>query len=254
MAVNDIFSKIDRYRKLICRHIPTNKLEITNLNEYFRIEFTYSSNALEGNPLTIIETKILLEDGLTVGGKPIIYYLEALGHSDAYSYMLELSNDDNLKLSEEIILHLHKMFYYRIDSTNAGKYRDIDVYITGSDHALPKHKELHQLMKEFVDEINQLCQKIHPVQLAAYAHLELVSIHPFVDGNGRIARLLMNLILLNNKYQLAIIPPVLRSNYIQAIQKSQKFNIAEPFITFIAECELTSQIEFCRLLGITEKI
>jgi Fic family protein len=251
IILHEILNKIDQYKANIDSYRPLSLDNIRRLDEYYRIGFTYASNALEGNSLTISETKIILEDGLTVNGKPLVEHLEAIGHSEAYSFMLKIARMKTFKLSEDIILNLHKLFYYRIDEKNAGVFRDSEVYITGSSFIPPSPKDLPNLIKKFIINFNKISKEnIHPVILSAFAHIELVNIHPFIDGNGRTARLLLNLILINNGYQLLIIPPVLRHQYIDCLEKVHIYKNKNYFYEFIANCELTSQIEYCRLLKI----
>ena len=248
MDLQDLILKIDENKAKIDEKRPIDELSIYRIYQYFSIGLTFSSNAIEGNSLTYDETKILLENGLTAGGKPIIHSLEAIGHSDAFDYMIEISRGKEFTLTEDIIFTLHKLFYNKIDFLHAGVIRDIDVFITGSDKSLPTFNEVPELLNKFIFDYNNIKDKGHVIQLASYAHLNLVEIHPFVDGNGRTARLLMNLIFLNKGYQIAIIPPVLRSEYINAIKKALKFNDIEPFCIFIANCELASQKEYLQLL------
>jgi Fic family protein len=238
---------IDKIKKQIdaFRPIPANILK--QLKQYFRIGLTYSSNAIEGNSLTETETKIVLEDGITIGGRSLHDHLEALGHSDAYDLLFKLTKKTTF--TEKDILALHKLFYFRIDPQNAGKYRKEQVYITGTEFIPPIHSKVPVLMKKFIESFESWQKKYHPVELAATVHQELVTIHPFVDGNGRCARLLMNLIFLQNGYAVTIIPPILRTQYINALKKSQaKKADPKPFINFITEMAYESQKEYLRLL------
>jgi len=206
----------------------------------------YTSNALEGNSLTLTETKIIIEDGITIGGKPMREHLEVLGHSDAYDLLYELAN--NHEITEKEILQLHHLFFKNINEEKAGVYRDCNVIITGSEFELPKYKDVPKLMKEFSDNIPKMKEKYHPVEFAARLHEGLVTIHPFVDGNGRAARLLMNLALLQSGYNITIIPPVVRNDYIVAIQEAQINNNKEPFVSFISEMVLESQKEYLKII------
>jgi Fic family protein len=214
---------------------------------------TYTTNALEGNSLTLTETKVLLEDGITVGGKPIKDCYEATGHAAAFDYMLSIANADELNITEETIQRLHFLFYSGIDSDKAGKYRNHQVIITGTEYLPPEAKDVPQLMKNFIEELNNNMNVLDPVLLAAFAHRRLVDIHPFSDGNGRTARLLMNLILVNKEYCIISIPPVLRHDYISALQIAQRIKSPSdlPFNKLIVECEIEAQKDYCRLLRIT---
>lgn len=244
--------KIDHQKSLISERRPLDAAESKELNEYYKIGLTYTSNALEGNTYDLTETKVLLENGLTVGGKPMKDALETIGHGEAYDFMLSIAEMSDLVVSEEIICRLHKLFYHRIDADNAGKYRQRNVFITGTEYIPPEFMEVPVLMADFVRDLKSCADELHPILLAAYAHRRLVDIHPFVDGNGRTARLLMNLILINKGYQVVSIPPVLRVEYIRALQSAQRVKNPsdEAFNELIASCEIETQKEIMRLLHI----
>lgn len=244
--MKQILAETDELQKEINTYRPLPPNMLKQLREYYRIGLTYSSNALEGNSLTETETKVVLEDGITIGGKPIKDYYEALGHSDAYDYMYKLANKK--EFSEEDIKKLHKLFYHRIDEAKAGKYRKEKVFISGSKYTLPAPEKVPELMKEFTVKIKETADKRHPVEYSAIAHKELVFIHPFIDGNGRVARLLMNLILLQKGYCIAIIPPILRRNYIEALEKAHTDDTN--FQKFIAGVVIETQRDYLRLLRV----
>jgi len=195
----------------------------------------------------------LLEDGLTIGGKPINDCFEAIGHAIAYDFMLNVARSQSFAFTEDMILQLHKLFYQKIDLTHAGVYRDKQVFISGTEYVPPKPGDVPKLMKGLVDTLIEQWETLHPVRLAAFAHRKLADIHPFVDGNGRTARLLMNLILINRGYQIVSIPPVLRLEYINALKAAQrdKNPSDEAFVRLIAECEIEAQKDFCRMFHIT---
>jgi len=252
MEPTDLLKKIDKYKAFIDIHRPLTNDEVKELDKYFRIGLTYTSNALEGNTLTLSETKVIIEDGITVGGKPLKDCFEAIGHAKAYDFMLGIARSGSLVFDEAMILNLHNLFYSGVDAANAGKYRSYQVFITGTEYLPPTADEVPAMMKAFIDELNQKSQNLHPVVLAAFAHKRLVEIHPFTDGNGRTARLLMNLILVNRGYQIVSIPPILRLEYINALQASQRSENPsdKAFIQLIAECEIESQKDYCRMFRI----
>ncbi len=245
-----LYEKADRYKANIDSVRPLTEREAKNLDDYFKIGLTFSSNAIEGNTLTISETKVLLEDGLTVGGKPIRDYYEAMGHGKAYDYMLTLTKDRSAPLTEEQILKLHKLFYALVDEENAGAYRKERVFITGTDYTPPTPGKVPVTMKKYVADMNALRGSVHPIEYAALVHKGLVDVHPFIDGNGRTARLLMNLALIQDGYGIAIIPPVRRGEYIDALRASQRAKNPDntPFLSLIADCVIETQKDYCRLL------
>ena len=252
MEIQPLLNRIDKTKALIDSRRPLKPEEVKELDAYFRIGLTYSSNALEGNTLDLTETKILLEDGLTVGGKPLRDSYEAVGHARAYDFMLEAARSMQFTFTETMILQLHKLFFQKIDEEAAGVYRSVQVFITGTEYMPPPADEISALMKVFTDELAGKWNREHPVRLAALAHQKLVDIHPFEDGNGRTARLLMNLILINHGYQIVSIPPILRREYIAAIEMGRRIESAtgEALTKFIAECEIEAQKDFCRMFHI----
>lgn len=253
MPYKELLRKIDSYAKVIREHRPLTPDEVKELDSYFRIGMTYSSNALEGNSLTLSETKVLLEDGITVGGKPIRDCYEATGHAQAYDYMLQTARGGPLQFREEDILRLHALFYSgHRPGTGAGCYRTGQVFITGTEYIPPAAEEVPGQIAELVEELNQKKDTLHPVLLAAYAHRRLVDIHPFQDGNGRTARLLMNLVLVNKGYCIVSISPILRHDYITALQQAQRSSAPSDaaFIKLICECELEAQKDYCRMFRI----
>lgn len=244
-GMKDILKKIDSIKTKIDAHRPLDSHMVRELREYFRIGMTYSSNALEGNSLTETETKIVIEDGITIGGKPVKDHLEALGHSEACDLLFRLAKHQDI--SEANIKELHRLFYYRIDEDQAGKYRKQKVIITGTTFIPPAPEQIPDLMKSFVAGIPDDRSKHHPVEYAAILHRKLVTVHPFIDGNGRAARLLMNLALLQAGYPVAIIPPVLRRDYLDTLNKTHKGD-DKAFNKFIAGVCYESSKEYLRLL------
>ncbi|MFP4497670.1 MAG: Fic family protein [Vulcanimicrobiota bacterium] len=242
--MNDLLKKIDRLKAEIDSHRPFDAHFLKQLREYFKIGLTYSSNALEGNTLTEIETKIVIEDGITVGGKPLRDYMEAVGHGEAFDYLFELAGDK--EITEKDIRDLHRLFYYRIDKENAGVYRKTQAIITGSKYKLPGPEEIPGLMEAFIKSIPDKRGELHPVELGAWVHREFVFIHPFIDGNGRLARLLMNLVLTRAGYTIALIPPILRGDYIQSLEEAHTND--RPFRKLIARAVLESQKDCLRLI------
>lgn len=199
---------------------PLDPSLVKNLEEWFRIELTYTSNALEGNTLTRQETALVVEKGITVGGKSIIEHLEATNHAQAFDWIYNLAKDRARRISEKDILTIHELILQGIDKINAGRYRSVAVRISGSQVILANYMKVPALMKEFSNwlEINN---ELDPIDFSSEAHYRLATIHPFVDGNGRTARLLMNLILIKNGYPPALIRKRDRLRYINSLEKAQ---------------------------------
>lgn len=247
-TLQELLQKADSYKQKISSARPLAKEELKSLDDYFRIGFTYTSNALEGSALTISETKILLEDGITVGGRPLKDCYEAVGHGAAYDFMLEFARQQDINITEDTIKKLHRLFYQKVDADQAGQYRSIQVYISGTEYIPPSPEDVPHLMKHLTDQIHSSRSALHPIELAAMAHKRLVDIHPFVGGNGRTARLLMNLVLVNAGYGVVSIPPNLRNDYINALSASRRLNDMDPFCKLIAECVVETEQDYCRLL------
>ena len=242
----NILEKVDRNQKSINKKRPFEKPILNEIRNYYRVGLTWTSNSLEGNSLTESETKVLIEDGITIGGKPLRDSLEAVGHAEAYDYMFTLIH--NKGITEVDICKLHKLFYNRINEEAAGVYRKHECIITGSNYPVTPPEEIEQQMKELAQWIKTNRDKMHPVEFAAKLHIRFVFIHPFEDGNGRVARLIMNLALLQDGYMLAIVPPVTRHDYIQFLERAHKDETL--FINFIAERINETQKDIMRLLHI----
>lgn len=252
MNYENKIDQIEELNKDIHAFRPISKDLLRQIKEYFRIGLTYSSNAIEGNTLTETETKVVLEDGLTIAGKPLRDHYEASGHSEAFDFVYELAKKKTI--TEKDILKIHHLFFYRIDQENAGKYRKVPVVISGTDYVPPTPGKVPGLMKKFVAKIPAMKKKFHPVIFAAKLHEELVNIHPFIDGNGRAARLLMNLALFQSGYTITVIPPILRVDYIALVKRAQtgKKNDTD-FVNFISCMVYESTKDYLRLLKGTSR-
>jgi Fic family protein len=173
----------------------------------------YNSNAIEGNTLTLGETRLVIEDGLTIGGKTTREMHEAEGLARAIDALIS----GELVVSEDTILIFHRLIMRGIDDENAGRYRQIQVYISGDDHRPPRASEVANLMEELMIWYIGSVAIMHPTLLTSEFHYRFVKIHPFVDGNGRTARLLSNLILMSHGYPMIIVPIVRRADYISSL-------------------------------------
>lgn len=220
---NDTLNKIDALKSVLDGYRPFPDHVVKQLRDYYRIGLTYTSNSIEGNTLTESETKVIIEDGITIGGKSLREHFEAIGHAKAYDHIYSLLDSP---IVEEDILFLHKLFFQQIDPENAGKYRPRNVIITGTDYLPPDYREVPGLMKEHIENLNRRMKDAHPLDQASDLHAEFESIHPFIDGNGRIGRLLLSILTMKNGYCPVIIPPIRRSDYITALQKTNKGDLA----------------------------
>ena len=245
--MNDLqkkYSQADENNWKLSAYRPLPPETLKSLREYYRVGLTYTSNALEGNSLTESETKVVIEDGLTIEGKPLRDHYEAVGHAKAYDYIYSITEKDGL--TEDDILNLHRLFYQQIDAEKAGHYRNVKVYISGSRYAVAAVSKIPAEMRKLVKWYNENEKQLHPIELAATLHKRFVFIHPFVDGNGRVARLLMNLALLRNGYTIAIIPAILRHEYIYSLETAH--TRPEVFTDFIADRVIATQLDLLRLM------
>lgn len=227
--MQDIRAKIEENRKKL-QQLLQNKDNQKVLEAWLKTELAYTSNGIEGNTLTRKETELAIEENLTSGAKPINHYLEAINHAKAFEFILG-AGKNKTKINESFVLQLHKIILSGIDNTNAGFYRSVRVRISGSETILPNPIKVPDLMTDF----GAWLTKVHDdaLDFALEAHYRLVLIHPFIDGNGRTARLLLNAILLENSYAPIIIRKIDRRRYLSALETYQTRENAEPYINFM---------------------
>lgn len=207
---------------------------VKNLDEWFKIELTYTSNAIEGNTLTRAETALVVEKGLTVQGKSLTEHLEATNHAEALDYVKTLVGKTRQDITEQDILDINRLILNKIEAASAGRYRTQHARLTESDVVLPNPIKVPDLMEEFIKWLVG-GNPDHVVKIGANAHYKLVSIHPFSDGNGRTSRLLMNLLLMQQGYPPAIIRKEDRLAYINSLEKAQKGNSLDDFYNLVYE-------------------
>jgi Fic family protein len=218
--------RLDRLR-------PLSPKALAKLEHYYDIEVTYTSNAIEGNTLSAVETTLVIEQGITIGGKPLKDHLEAIDHYEAMRYIRELGRRAE-RLTESGIRSLHSLIVQRSQADIAGRYADLPRYVrteTGR-HTFPSPAEIPAMMGDFAAWLGGAPDT---PETAFAAHLRLVDIHPFNDGNGRTARLLMNLILIRGGYPPIAVRPVDRLSYVRALQQSQAGHGNEGFIMLLYE-------------------
>lgn len=232
------FATLDKKKKLLDEHRPLPKHTLKSLRENILVEWTYNSNAIEGNTLTISETKVVLE-GITIGGKSMREHLEVINHKDAILFLEELVQN-NEPLSEWNIKNLHRLVLKNIDDENAGAYRCENVVISGAKHRPPGHFLVKEHMERVVTEYNEQWQKRHPIDRAALLHSEFVKVHPFIDGNGRTARLLLNFELMKFGYPPTIIKAEMRPEYYDALDLAHTTGDYSNFVELVAGCIETS--------------
>lgn len=214
---------------------PLPASQVTKLQEQFKIEMTYNSNGIEGNSLTLKETFLVINEGITVKGKPLKDHLEAKDHFEALTYLSDLvEHDKKNTFSEVLVRQLHELIMQETDREWAGKYRSSNVIISGSDHTPPDAIEVPVKMRNLMRWIKDNKEKLNPIELAAIVQHKIVYIHPFFDGNGRTARLAMNLFLMQEGYPLVTILKNDRKKYYSVLDKADKGNYAS-LVQFIAQ-------------------
>ena len=228
---NRLEDKLKKLNKL--RPLP--KSAVQKIREKFQIEMTYNSNAIEGNSLTLKETFLVINEGVTVRGKPLKDHLEAKDHHAALEYLYDLI-DKNKKhtISEILIQNLHQIIIQETDKEWAGKYRNANVIIGGAKHTPPDALQVPQKMHNLISWLNSQKSKMNIVELSALLHHKLVYIHPFFDGNGRTARLVVNLLLLQAGYPLVIFLKNDRKKYYNVLEMADDGKY-EPLVKFISQ-------------------
>jgi Fic family protein len=218
--------KLDAYR-------PLPPEIVANLRENLILHWTYTSNAMEGNTLTLKETKIVLE-GITVGGKTLGEHFEAINHREAICFVEGLVQEKAF-LTEGVIRGIHGLILKNIDDLHAGVYRKTNVFIVGAEHRPPEAWRVEGEMHDFIHWCQHQGEALHPVERAARVHADFVKIHPFVDGNGRTSRLLMNFELVKSGFPPAILHVEKRLEYYETLDRAHTKGDCVPFLLLIAK-------------------
>lgn len=244
------FNRVDELKAKLDENRPLPAAAVKNLRDVYRVEWTYNSNAIEGNTLSLIETKVVMEDGLTIGGKRLQEHFEVINHSEAISF-IEEQVTQTAELDERTLKTIHHLILKNIDDENAGRYRSINVRISGSQHEPPHFLQVPHDMQELFTWYRQEKDRLHPVELAALFHFKFVYIHPFADGNGRTARLLMNLILMSHGYPPAIVKAEnsQRLTYYEVLETASVKGDTQPFIKLIADCVEESLLNYLNAIS-----
>jgi len=224
-----LLNRIQEKKKRLDSLRPLPRDSLKKLLEDIRIRHTYHSDAIEGNTLTLQETKLVLEEGITIGGKPLKDHIEAKNDAEAFDLIIRLSNEKQ-DITQEIIQQIHDIVT-KGTLVSSGKYRTENVRIGGSKTSPPSYLKILKLMEEFISEVNSL--KLHPIKMATFIHFRLVAIHPFLDGNGRVARLVTNLYLISKGYPPIVLKKEDRRTYYSVLQKADNGNLS-PFAEFIS--------------------
>lgn len=242
---DNYFNEVDNLKKELDSKRPIPKETLKSLEESINLEWTYNSNGIEGNTLTLKETQVVLE-GITVGGKSIKEHLEAINHEKAILYLNDLVKENN-PITEWNIKSIHQLVLKNIDDENAGRYRRENVTIKGVTHIPPDYLKVPELMEKLVLNYKNW-NNFHPIIQASLLHGELVKIHPFIDGNGRTSRLLMNLDLMNHGYNPIIIKKEDRLKYYEALDKAHTTRDYTDFVKLITKLEMVMLKKYLEIL------
>lgn len=232
-GVKKMFEQMDKKKSLLDQKRPLPVHTLRSIREHLIVNWTYHSNAIEGNTLTLSETKVALE-GITVGGKTIKEHLEVINHKDAILYVEEIVKNQE-SLSEWQIKSIHRLILKGIEDEHAGVYRKENVIISGAQHIPPDTVQVQSLMERFINWYQHEGQRLHPIERAAIIHIDFVGIHPFIDGNGRTARLLLNFELMKNGYPPIVIQKENRSEYYTALDHAHTSGDNTMFVSLVTE-------------------
>jgi Fic family protein len=243
-ALQELDAMLDVYHK----QEPIEGVRRSKMLDYFNVRYTFESNKIEGNTLTLPETSLVIKEGITISGKSMREHLEAINHAEAIALMYDLVSR-SAPFNEYNLLQLHNIILRGIDSKNAGVFRNVAVRITGAEHIPPEPYLVPKLMEDYFLFYKRHLHTLHPVILAAEMHERLVTIHPFIDGNGRTSRLVMNLILTMHGYPIAILKGNQsdRLAYFNALQKVQKDHDSSDFHAIVLDALRRSLIEHIEL-------
>jgi len=232
---------------------PFDPDQMERLREVFDTEYTYHSNRIEGNTLSLRETDLIINKGLTIAGKPLHEHLEAINHATAVTFMRDLAARQE-DVTPAAVNRLHALVVHGIlPPAEAGVYRRAPVFIGGSRHVPPNWAKVPDLMDRMYAFYEAYKAGMHPVELAAQMHEKLATIHPYTNGNGRAARLLMNLILLRNGYPVTVISsdPRERQAYYTTLEAANLSPTGDnsAFVRFVAENVRTWLLRYLEILA-----
>lgn len=248
--LDKLLKKADALHKKWASKKPLDKFQLQKMNEHYNMMYTYESNKIEGNTLTLQETFLVVNQGLTIGGKSMNEHLEAVNHAEAIDFIVSLVKN-NEKLSERVLKEIHYLILKGINKANAGSYRKVPVYIGGSSFVPPQPYLVNKMIEDVFIYYQKNKSKIHPIILAADMHEKIVTVHPFIDGNGRTCRLVMNLILLANGFPIAILKGdnKSRQQYYDALNSVQLKNSKLPFYKLVTQACIDSLNEHIKMAG-----
>jgi len=252
--LKNVLIEIDTLKSRLQAVRPLDVEALNKIKAAFEMEYTFESNRIEGNTLTLQETALVVNEGVTIGGKSMREHLEAINHAQAVEFIKEIARAD-IEITEQIIKEIHALILHGINREQAGVYRSVPVMIVGSQHIPPQPFLLQPQMEQFIIDYKQMENGgLHPVLIAAFLHDKLVEIHPFIDGNGRTSRLLMNLYLLSNGYTITTLKGdnEAKQAYYKALEQSHVEHDRSAFNLLVANAVKNSLEKYLHIVGITD--
>jgi Fic family protein len=238
--IQGFLERLDKKKSIIDRLRPLPNIVIQSITEALTLEWTHHSTGIEGNSLTLQETKVVLEEGMTIKGKSLREHFEVVNHHEAIDFIIKLAKI-GYKINERDILDTHTLVLEKIQKEWAGRYRTSGVRIGGANFVPPNALKVSDLMQELMDWVNA-SEDLHPLVRATVFHHRFVYIHPFFDGNGRTVRLLFNLLLMKDGYPPAVILKNDRKKYYDALNKANKGDYSKLFLLVLQAAERSLNI------------
>lgn len=233
--------ELERMRTLLNQYRPLNPQIMQQIQTDLMMKYNQQSNAIEGNSLDIFETKVLLENGITANGKPFKDHLDILNHQQAIHYLIDLVKHNQV-LDENTVRNFHYLILQKTENEReAGKYRTVPVTISGAEHQPPQPFLVKPQMEALIAWNMQNLNSLNPIERVAILHSRFVAIHPFIDGNGRTGRLLLNLELMKAGYQVAVLKAENRADYYRALAQADNGNY-RPITEFIASAAIATMV------------
>ena len=246
----NILIEIDTLKSNLQAARPLNIEALNKIKAAFEVEYTFESNRIEGNTLTLQETALVVNEGITISGKSMREHLEAINHNQAIEFIKEIASA-KIEITERTIKEIHALILHGINREQAGVYRSVPVMIIGSLHIPPQPYLIQPQMEQFIAGYKQMeTDGAHPVLIASYLHDRLVEIHPFIDGNGRTSRLLMNLYLLSKGYIITTLKGdnEAKQAYYTALEQSHTDHNREAFNLLVANAVKKSMEKYIQIV------